>query len=333
MNRLRVCLIGCGHMGRLRAKAILAGDRPVSLVVADAAEGASAALSVELGVPAITVPQALAGGFDAVVVASSAPAHLEQLVALADTDAFVFCEKPLAVSLDAVGAAWPALSALAGRFQIGFNRRFDPRHVRLAERIRQGAVGSVEQIRIASRDHVPPRPDRLGGSAGIIAETSIHDLDKARWLIGAEFVEVRCTAGVLVDPGYAAVGHADTVTILLTTAAGQQAIVQNGWRASFGYDQRVEVFGSEGELQIANPVAGGPVSASADDLLASPPRTFAGWAERYRDSFVAEIGAFLDCVVSRTPPAPGLEDGLAAQRLVEAARRAAASGGAVRVAG
>lgn len=324
---LRLCLIGCGHMGRLRAQAALCYAHPVSLVVADVAAQQAAALASQLGLSAIELGEALAGDFDAVILSSSATAHVEQLAALAARPAPVFCEKPLAATLADAEQAWPALQRLEGRLQIGFNRRFDDAHCALRQHIASGALGRIEQMRIVSRDHIPPRPDGLGRSAGIIAETSIHDLDKARWLLGEEFVDVSCVAGAVINPAYAAVGHHDTVTLVLTAASGAQVIVQNGWRSAYGYDQRVEVFGVLGELRLPNPqLPGDAAPAQPTQPLHAEPSTLPGWAERYAQSFVAETHAFLDCVRTGHVPEPGLADALAAQHLVDAAREAAATG-------
>ncbi|MEJ1159148.1 Gfo/Idh/MocA family protein [Prosthecomicrobium sp. N25] len=324
MTVLRLCLIGCGHMGRLRARAALAGTTPVALTVADALPDASERLGRELGVPEASLEAALTGDFDAFVLASSAPAHAGQLRLLARRGKPVFCEKPLAGSLAELDAGWPEIRLLEGLLQIGFNRRHDVAHLRLKGRMDAGEIGRPEQIRIVGRDHVPPRPDGLGNSAGMIAETSIHDLDKARWLMGEDFVEVMAFGAAVIDPRYAEVNHVDTVTIVLRTADGRQAIVQNGWRTAYGCDQRVEVFGSGGELSLDNPSA----SQAADEPgpVRRRGRTFPGWAERYEESFAAETTAFLETVLRGALPSPGLADGLAAQRLVDAARRALVSG-------
>lgn len=329
---LRLCLIGCGHLGRIRAAAALAWPFPVSLVVADGMPAAAARLAADLGLQAVPMDIALRGAFDAVIVSSAAPAHADHLAALSAAPAPVFCEKPLALSLAETGRIAPALAALAGRLQIGFNRRFDAGHRLLRDRIADGALGRIEQVRIVSRDHVPPRPGGLGTSAGIIAETSIHDLDKTRWLLGEEIAEVTCAAGALVDPAYAAEGHADTVTMVLRSVSGTQVVIQNGWRAAYGYDQRVEVFGAAGELRLPNPAVS-PAPAPAMGGLMAEPATLPGWAERYQDSFVAELHAFLDGVRNGTALAPGLDDALAAQRLVEAARQAAATGARIALSG
>ena len=307
-RRLRVCLVGCGSMGRIHGKSILRHANLSSLSLCDVDPSRARELAGELGANWLPLEDALAAsGFDAFFVVTPAAAHVGQLERIVPNGSYVFCEKPLAEDMASIAAAMPALQPFADRIQVGFNRRFDPHMAELKQRILAGDIGQIEQLRIVSRDFSAPSVESLDKSAGLLFETAIHDFDLTRWLLDDEMAEVMCLGGALVNPRYRSVGHIDTATTLLRGARGQQVVIQNSWRTSYGYDQRVEAFGAGGRLTVANP-AGPLVSCeNAGGLRRGPiPRD---WIARYPEAYFIQITAFLDAVSSGDAVKPNLTDG------------------------
>jgi len=208
--------------------------------------------------------------------------------------------------------------------RLGFNRRFDPHMAALKARLDAGKIGEIEQLHIISRDHKPPRPGELKNSLGLIAETAIHDFDMLRWLLGTEITQVFCHGAALVNPDYAKLGHIDTATIVLTTAKGQQVVIQNSLRAVYGYDQRIEAFGSKGRLNVSNPSDPLVTYQDRNGLRHGPIAN--DWSDRYLEAYRIEMHQFLDCVAARGLPTPGLDDGVMASKLAYYAQMSLDSG-------
>ena len=252
---LGVCLVGCGSMGRLHGESILRHSKVRSLSLCDAAPSRARELAGELGVEWLPLEEALSSSiFDAFFIATPPAAHVEQLLRVVANGAYVFCEKPLGDDMASIDAAMPELKPFADRIQLGFNRRFDPHIAELKRRVSAEDIGEIEQLRIVSRDFSAPSVESLGNSAGLLFETAIHDFDLTRWLLDDEICELMCMGGALINPRYADAGHIDTATTVMRGARGQQVVIQNSWRTSYGYDQRIEAFGAGGRLSVANPV-------------------------------------------------------------------------------
>ena len=322
---LRICLVGAGSMGRVHANSILQHPGTASLTLCDADPGQAQALASELGVSSEGLDAALgSGAFDAYFIVSPPIAHLDQVARAAQNGAYVFCEKPLGEDIASIDAAWPNLAPHGDRIQVGFNRRFDPHMAELKRRIKAGNIGQIEQLRIVSRDHTAPDVDGLENSAGLIAETAIHDFDLTRWLLEDEIVEVTCMGSALINPAYATVGHIDTATTLLRGAGGQQVVIQNSWRTSYGYDQRVEAFGAGGRLSVANPA--GPLVVQEDMGGLHRDRIAPDWLVRYPEAYFIQATEFLDTACAKGIVSPNLSDGYAASHLAEKATESQKSG-------
>ncbi len=322
---LGVCLVGCGGMGDLHARSILKCATVKSLTLCDADEPRARKLAEDLGAECMSVDDALSKSkFDAYFIVSPPFAHLEQIKRAAETGAYVFCEKPLGENLASIDAAMPALQPHQDHIQLGFNRRFDPHMAELKRRIETGAIGPVEQLRIVSRDHLAPPADDLQNSAGLLVETAIHDFDLSRWLLDDELTEVMCMGSVLINSDYKAVGHIDTATTLLRGSRGQQVVIQNSWRTSYGYDQRVEAFGAGGKLTVANPA--GPLVLQEDNGGLHRELIATDWLVRYREAYFIQAAAFLDAVASGATVSPGLSDGYRASYLAQKATESHISG-------
>jgi myo-inositol 2-dehydrogenase/D-chiro-inositol 1-dehydrogenase len=327
-RKLKVCLIGCGDMGAFHARAIRQNPNVSELTLSDADALRAQHLAQELDASWLSLDDAFLGlAFNAYFIVSPPAAHLAQATCAANTGAYVFCEKPLGEDLASIDSAMPALRSYKDRIQVGFNRRFDPHMADLKARIAAGAIGQVEQLRIVSRDHTPPGVGDLKNSSGLITETTIHDFDLCRWLLDDEMSKVMCMGGALINPEYETLGHIDTATTLLQGSRGQQVVIQNSWRTSYGYDQRVEAFGSGGRLTVANP--SGPLVLQEDAGGLCRKRIAPDWLVRYQEAYVLQAASFLDSVAQGTTVTPNLNDGYLASFLAEKAAEALRSGRSV----
>ena len=325
-KRLRVALFGAGRIGAVHASNIAAHPGAELAWVADPYPGAAAALADRYGAtPATSADQVFDDtSLDAVLVASPTPTHLDLLYRAQAANLPAFCEKPLDLDLAAVHALAATLGASPAPIMVGFNRRFDPSFAAIWDRVRNGEIGAVEQLIIISRDPAPPPPAYVGGSGGIFRDCSIHDLDLARWFIGS-IVSVHATGSNLFCDYIEQAGDFDSATITACGAAGEAVTVVNSRRCAFGYDQRLEVFGSAGMLTAGNvtPTSvrryGPGQTGAADGYLPF-------FLERYAAAYAAELDSFITSVSTACPPSPSFADGLAALVLADAAQRSAATG-------
>jgi myo-inositol 2-dehydrogenase / D-chiro-inositol 1-dehydrogenase len=242
----------------------------------------------------------------------------------------VFCEKPIDLDLQKARDARARLTAPDVRLLLGFNRRFDPNFSALKSRLQHGTVGTLESLQITSHDPAPPPPAYVRTSGGLFKDMAIHDFDMARWLLDEEPVEVFASASCLVDPAIGAAGDVDTAKTLLKTASGRLCVISNSRRSGYGYDQRIEAFGSRG-LARADNILESSVSVWADAGMASDAlQNF--FLDRYAEAYRREIAHFADILAGKARPAVGYEDAVAALGLAEAAGNSARSGLVVRIA-
>ena len=265
----------------------------------------------------------------AVVIASSTDTHARLAMAAARAGKAIFCEKPIDLSLRKVDACLAVVRRAKVPMLVGFNRRFDPEFRELKARIERGAIGKVEQVLITSRDPGLPPLAYLKVSGGLFRDMTIHDFDMARWLLGEEPVEVFACGSCLVDPVVKRVGDIDSAAVTLRTASGKLAVITNSRRATYGYDQRIEVHGSKGCLAAGNRIESTVQQADQRGVAAAKPLHF--FLERYADAYRAELAAFIAAVRGKRPMPVGPEDGRQALVLAEAALKSLKSGKAVRV--
>jgi myo-inositol 2-dehydrogenase/D-chiro-inositol 1-dehydrogenase len=316
-----VGVIGAGRIGRLHAKNLrqIRGARLAA--IADPRLAAAEQAAVGNGARATEDWRELLQDdvIRAVVVCSPTDTHATIIEGAAAAGKHIFCEKPIDLDVDRAREALRAAERSGVRIQVGFNRRFDPSLGRVAELVRRGEIGTPELVRISSRDPHPPPIDYLKSSGGLFLDMSIHDLDMARHLVGDEVREIFATGSNLVDREIGRAGDIDTATITLQFRNGALGVIDNSRRAVYGYDQRVEVFGSNGCLTVGNPT---PTSVSLwNENGRSSDRLMDFFVDRYAESFVIEMEAFIDCIrVGREPTATGL-DGVRAIELALAAQR------------
>lgn len=317
---LHFCLVGAGRIGRIHAANIAAHPDTSLRYVVDAIPEAAAALAASTGAQVASLDRALGDDkVDAVVIASSTDTHLPLIEACAAAGKPVFCEKPL--DLDAGNARRCLEAAEQGSIPlfVGFNRRYDPSFRRLREEIRAGTIGAIEVLTITSRDPSPPPIDYVRRSGGLFRDMMIHDFDMARWLLGVDVTAVFATGSCMVDEAIGKAGDIDTAAVILETAGGAICQISNSRRCSYGYDQRIEVFGEKGLLRADNETATRVEVANAGGFLREPALPF--FLERYRTAYRLEMEDFLRALQGGTHDLAGGLDGLQALLLAEAADR------------
>jgi myo-inositol 2-dehydrogenase/D-chiro-inositol 1-dehydrogenase len=326
----RFGLLGAGRIGKVHARAITSNAEAQLVAVADAAEAAAKELAGKYGCAIRSIDEIeQAADIDAVVICTPTNTHADLIERFARAGKSIFCEKPVDLSLARVKACLEVVEETGARLMVGFNRRFDPHFAAVRKAIDDGRVGDVEMVQIVSRDPGPPPVSYIRSSGGIFRDMTIHDFDMARFMLGEEPVEVMARASVLVDPAIGEAGDYDSVSVILTTASGRHCSISNSRRATYGYDQRVEVHGSKGAVAIENQR---PVSievANADGYVRPPLHDF--FMTRYTEAYAAEIATFIGAVRDGKMPSPDGRDGLLALALADAAVRSVAESRAVKV--
>ncbi len=325
-------LLGAGRIGRVHSGAIAADPRARLAAVADPVAEAAEAVARARGCAVRTVDAIAADpAIDAVVICTPTNTHAELIERFARAGKAIFCEKPVDLSVERVRACLKVVGETGARLMIGFNRRFDPHFAAVRRAIEAGRIGAVEMVSITSRDPGLPPLSYIAVSGGLFRDMTIHDFDMARFLLGEDVETVMAAGAALVDPAVGKAGDIDSASVILRTATGRQALISNSRRASYGYDQRIEVHGSLGAVAAENPRPLLTEIATAEGYLRPPLHDF--FMTRYTEAYAAEIAAFIDALASGRPMSPSGADGLAALVLAEAALVSMREGRAVRVDG
>ena len=322
-----VALFGAGRIGAIHAANAAAHPGLTLKYVVDPAADAAARLAQAHSAIVTTAEAALADPEVAgVIIASSTDTHLAHCLAAAAAGKAIFCEKPLDLDLGRARAAAPSLRD--ARLLLGFNRRFDPQFQALRAQLDAGAVGALETLNIVSHDPAPPPIAYVKVSGGLFRDMAIHDFDTACWLLGEPPVGVFAAASCLVDPAIGAAGDVDTAKTLLRTASGKLCLISNSRRSGYGYDQRIEAFGSGGMVRAGNVTESAVETWTEPGAAADRFQNF--FLDRYADAYRLEMAHFAE-ITAGAPPRVGLDDGLAALALAEAAAQSARTGAPVRV--
>ena len=315
---LSLAILGAGRIGQVHAQAIAANADARLVAVADALPEAAAAVARSAGAEVKSIDEIEAdASIDAVVICTPTDTHATLIERFARAGKAIFCEKPVDLDADRVRACLKVVEESGATLMVGFNRRFDP-HIRALKRsLDEGAVGRIEQVTITSRDPSPPPHDYVARSGGIFRDMTIHDFDIARFLLPAPVARVLAVGRALVDPELDTVGDIDTATVLLEAEDGTQVVISNSRRATYGYDQRIEVHGSNGMASTEN--LRDAVIVVADGAGVHRPVFMDFFMTRYQAAYATEISEFVAAVSSGdTPPVTG-NDGLEALRLADAA--------------
>ena len=327
---VRFAVLGAGRIGKVHARAVSGNPEAQLVAVADAMAPAAEALAAEYGAEVRAIDAiAAASDVDAVVICTPTDTHADLIEQFVKAGKAVFCEKPIDLSVERVKACLEVVKAHNGKLMVGFNRRFDPHFQGVRKAIDDGQLGKVEMVTITSRDPGAPPISYIERSGGIFRDMTIHDFDMARFLLGEEPVVVAAFGSVLTDDAIAGAGDFDSVNVLMETESGRQCVITNSRRATYGYDQRIEVLGSKGMASAENQREVSIEIATADGFRRPPLLDF--FMTRYTSAYASEIATFIKALASGEPMTPSGEDGLLALVLAEAAVRSAAEGKKIRV--
>lgn len=333
MKQLNIGIIGAGRIGKVHMESITYNVPTARVLgITDVFKDALPGLAEKYGIPKIynDYKEMLADEeIDAVLVCSSTDTHADISIEAAQAGKHVFCEKPVDLTPEKVKAVIAAVEKAGVKLQVGFNRRFDHNFAHVRSLINDGKVGNLELIKITSRDPQPPSAEYAAVSGGMFLDMTIHDFDMARFLAGSDVTEVYVNATCLVDPAIGEAGDVDTAIINLKFENGALGVIDNSRRAAYGYDQRIEVFGSLGAAMAANDTPTNVTVMNADGVTTDKPLYF--FLERYMQSFRDEMIQFVDAVQNDKPtPTTGL-DGLNSILVALAAKKSVAEGRAVKI--
>lgn len=327
---VRFGVLGAGRIGRVHANTIAGSGRASVAFVADAIPEAAQSLAASVGAKVASVDEIIAArDVDAILIATPTDTHAELIEAAARAGKGILCEKPVSLSVGRIEQCLPVVEKAGVPLMIGFNRRYDPNFRSLEQRLRAGDVGEIELVTIISRDPAPPPVSYIERSGGLYRDMMIHDFDMARFLLGEEPVVVHALGSALVDPAIGTAGDVDTASVQMQTASGKIVVITNSRRATYGYDQRIEVHGSKGMLRAGNVHMTTLERADGAGFTADVIQNF--FIDRYAGAYAAEIAAFLDAIEKGTHPHADGHDGLMAQKLAEAATESRKTGQAVRL--
>lgn len=327
---MRFGLLGAGRIGSIHGRNVMARADARLVAVADASPDAASALAASTQARVAEAGEILAdASIDAVLICTPTDTHADLIEAAVLAGKAVFCEKPVDLDAERIRRCLRTVAGTGRPLMIGFNRRFDPNFAMLEKRLRAGEAGDVEIVSVISRDPSPPPVDYVKRSGGLFRDMMIHDFDMARFLLAEEPVEVFALGAALVDPAIGAAGDVDTAAVLMKTASGRIAQISNSRRATYGYDQRIEVHGSRGMLRAGNIHETTVECATAGGFRTDPVQNF--FLERYAAAYRAELDAFIGACAGNHAPTPSGLDGLKAQILADAATASAQSGKPVSV--
>ncbi len=322
MKKLNIGIIGAGRIGKLHAENLAKMPQVRIKAISDIYPDPIRQWAAEIGIPHVTADykEIISDpDIDAVFICSSTDTHVPLIIEAAEAGKHIFCEKPISMKVELTKQALAAVQKANVRLQVGFNRRFDHNFKRVRELVEEGKIGEPHIIKVTSRDPSPPPKEYIQVSGGIFIDMAIHDFDMARFLAGSDVEEVYAQGAVLVDPVFAEFGDVDTAITTLKFKNGAIGVIDNSRKAEYGYDQRVEVFGSKGCVTVTNDFPNSAEVSTGDGVFRDKPKYF--FLERYNEAYVREVQQFIDCVLhNQSAPVDG-NDGLQAELIAHAAKR------------
>ncbi len=322
-----VAVVGLGAVGRVHAANLMAHDTARLSAVCDPRPEARKAVMADAGVPAVSnIEDLLTTRPDAVIIASSTASHGEIIGLCVDAGVPFLCEKPLAQDVDAAARIVASVEKKGLIAATALNRRFDAQYAAIRDAILRGDIGQCELYCYTSRSTAPPTVDFSRSSGGLFAEKGSHFFDLARWMSGAEPVELSAMGAVLIDSGFAEIGEVDTAVISMRMDSGALCRFDFSWRTAYGQDERVEIHGQKGLLTSQQDSVGTVVHPGG--RMQTHETTLATWQERFSDTYKRELDAFLEVLATgkQHPVLATLRDGLLAQHIGEAAKASAFGG-------
>lgn len=327
---VNVGIIGAGRIGKLHAANLVNRVKNVKVVaISDVFEKAAKELASSLGIEKVYKDYhdiLKDPDIDAVFICSSTDTHSKISVEAAKAKKHIFCEKPIDHDLSKIKTVLKEVEKAKIKYQVGFNRRFDKNFAHVKEVVKAGGVGDVHIVKVTSRDPMAPPIPYVKVSGGIFLDMTIHDFDMVRFLTGSEVEEVSAVGTCLVDKEIGKAGDVDTCIITLKFKNGAIGVIDNSRQAAYGYDQRIEVFGSKGMIQADNETPNNTTYYTKDGVFKEKPLFF--FLERYNDAFITEEQAFIDSILTNKPTKVGAFDGLQPVLIGLAARKSCQKGGA-----
>ncbi|MDA8747617.1 inositol 2-dehydrogenase [Litoreibacter sp.] len=315
---IRFGVLGAGRIGQVHARAIASVPGAQFLALAEPVQNVAKQVQADYGCDLRSIDEiAASDDIDAVVICTPTDTHADLIEQFCKAGKAVFCEKPIDLDLARVKACLQVVAETKGTLMLGFQRRFDPDFNALRQAIDDGRIGEVEMVTLTSRDPGAPPLDYIDRSGGIFRDMTIHDFDVARWMLGEEVATVYATASVLTDPAIKAHGDYDSANVVMRTASGKHCTITNSRRATYGYDQRIEVHGSKGSVSAENTLEANITVADTDGYHRPPTLNF--FMSRYTAAYANEIAAFVKAVTEKVEPPTTGNDGLQALALAEAA--------------
>lgn len=332
MKNVKLGVIGVGRIGKLHVENLMSLPHAVVKTVSDIQVDHLKEWAATVGVENITTNYRDIlddKEIDAVLICSPTNTHYEVIIEAAKAGKHIFCEKPISFSSEESKEALKIVEESGIKFQVGFNRRFDASLKKVHDTVKKGIIGDPHIVKITSRDPDAPPADYIKNSGGMFMDMSIHDFDMARFITGSEVTEVYVQSASLIDPVFTEYGDVDTAIISLKFASGAIGVIDNSRKAVYGYDQRVEVFGSKGSVAIENELPTTAVISTAEGVLKDNPKYF--FLERYREAYIVELACFIDSVANDAPLVCSGNDGLQAEIIAAAAKKSMLTGEPVKI--
>ncbi len=319
---IKIGIIGMGRMGKIHLEnlsrkiegaEVLAvvnpGDEGLKYALKEGVENVSDNVNTILENPEI----------DAVIISSPSSTHSEYAIQSAKAGKAIFCEKPIDMSLEKANETISIISRLNVPIMIGFNQRFDKNFSKVKDEIFNDKIGRLRNLHIISRDPHPPPVSYIKKSGGLFKDMTIHDFDMARFIMGCEVIEVFAYGNCLIDSAIGDAGDIDSATVLLKFENGARATIENSREAKYGYDQRLEVFGSKGVIKVENPLKSDLSILTEAGTRSDRHLNF--FMDRYESSYLEELKCFMDALNNGKPMPVSGEDGLKAMIIAEAANK------------
>lgn len=326
---IRFAVIGAGRIGQVHARAVAGHPDAELALVCDPFEANAKQLAESYGVPyTLDVNDVYASDVDAVIIGSPTALHVEQILGSVRAGKRVLCEKPVALDLDEARRCAEELGDEADRVMLGFNRRFDPTFAEIHRRVQAGEIGDLQQFTLFSRDPEAPPANYVEGSGGVFRDMTIHDFDMVRHFLG-DIVEVSAFGSNAID-AIKEKGDFDQAVVMLRAADGRVATIINSRTCIYGYDQRMEAFGSEGALTADN-LTSTQIRKSTATSTEARPEILNFFLDRYVDAYRDELAAFIEAVRADAAVSPNVHDGVKALEIAEAATVSAHEGRTVKI--
>ncbi|SDZ41792.1 myo-inositol 2-dehydrogenase / D-chiro-inositol 1-dehydrogenase [Evansella caseinilytica] len=321
MAKVKIGMIGAGRIGQLHAKNIIQSDMMELKGIADVYTDHLQGTELEKRAGYITNdPEEILKDkeIEAIFICTSTDTHVHYIEECARHGKHIFCEKPISFKIEETKSVLEAVKQAGVKFQVGFNRRYDKHFRQVKQLVEQGELGELHVIKITSRDPGTPPETYVKRSGGMFMDMTIHDFDMIRYLAGSEVKDITAKAGNLVDPMFEKYGDVDTAIITVTFENGTLGVIDNSRQAVYGYDQRIEVFGSEGSALAENELETNVVVAKRDFVRCAQPKHF--FLDRYQDAFVDEINEFATAILTDCAFTCTGEDGWKAEQMAKAAK-------------